>query len=63
MKNFLAGTTVACILASAEILRELHTFEVRPYSIPLPKMNQEERREVLFLSDLHREPGRLWNSL
>ena len=53
MKNFLAGATVACILASAEILRELHTFEVRHYSIPLPKMKKEEKRKVLFLTDLH----------
>ena len=45
MKNFLAGATVACILASAEILRELHTFEVRHYSIPLPKMKKEEKRK------------------
>lgn len=48
MKNFLAGATVACILASAEILRELHTFEVRHYSIPLPKMKKKRKEKFCF---------------
>ena len=64
MKNFLTGAAAACILAGAEMLRELHTFEVRRYSIPLPKMKRGEERKVLFLTDLHgkeygKENGRL----
>lgn len=53
MKALIAGAAAVCALGAAEIVRELCTFQVRRYSIPLPGMGSEEKVKVLFLTDLH----------
>lgn len=53
MKNFVAGAIALCALAGVEVIRELHSFQVRRYRIPLSEMKKEEKVKVLFLTDLH----------
>lgn len=49
--GILAGVVViACIL---EIIRELHTFRVRTYQIPVPELEKAKQIKLVFLSDLH----------
>lgn len=54
IKYMLAAFCVAVALAVAEIVRELHGFKVRHYTVTSPKLKREMReRKLLFLSDLH----------
>lgn len=50
----LAAMCVAATLVLLEILRELHGFKVRHYTITSPKLKAVTReRKIIFLSDLH----------
>lgn len=53
MKNFAVGAAALFALTGAEIIRELHSFQVRRYRIPLSKLKKDENIKVLFLTDLH----------
>lgn len=53
IKYLLAVFLVAVILILAEIMRELHTFKVRHYTVISPKLKGIKERKILFLSDLH----------
>lgn len=52
-KDFVAGAAGVCMFAAAEIIRELHFFQIRRYSISLPGMKKGQKTKVLFLTDLH----------
>lgn len=54
IKYMLAALCAAVVLAVAEIVRELHGFKVRHYTVTSPKLKRDMReRRLLFLSDLH----------